>query len=68
IAGALTESEFQNGLTDAGFDAVSIEPTRIYGIEDARAFLSSEGIDVDAIAPEADGAFMSAFVRAQKPE
>ena len=46
---------------------IDIEPTRIYRIEDARAFLSGEGIDVDAIAPQVDGKFMSAFVRAVKP-
>ena len=42
-------------------------PTRIYRADDARAFLSGEGIDVDAIAPQVDGKFMSAFVRAVKP-
>ena len=44
----------------------SIEPTRVYRIEDARAFLSGHGIDVDAIAPLVDGRFMSAFIRATK--
>ena len=47
---------------------VDIEPTRIYNIEDARAFLSGQGIDVDAIAPQVEGKFMSAFIRATKPE
>jgi len=37
-------------------------------IDDARAFLSDQGIDVDAIAPEIDGRFMSAFIRASKPQ
>jgi arsenite methyltransferase len=55
-------------LTAAGFAQASIEPTRIYRVEDARDFLSSAGIDVDAIAPQVDGKFMSAFVRAVKPE
>jgi arsenite methyltransferase len=36
-------------------------------MEDARAFLTGEGIDVDAIAPQVDGKFMSAFIRARKP-
>jgi arsenite methyltransferase len=40
---------------------------RIYRVEDAREFLSAEGVDVDAIAPQVDEKFMSAFVRAVKP-
>jgi len=67
IAGALEESEFRAKLIAAGFSAVEIEPTRVYDIEDARAFLSGEGIDVDAIAPQVEGKFLSAFIRATKP-
>src|SRR4051795_2602291 len=67
IAGALQDEEYIAKLTAAGFAAIEIEPTRIDDIEDARAFLSTEGIDVDAIAPEVEGKFMSAFVRATKP-
>ncbi len=67
IAGALGEQDYRAKLTAAGFAMGDIEPTRIYDIEDARAFLSAEGIDVDAIAPEVEGKFMSAFVRATKP-
>ena len=51
----------------AGFEQIEIEPTRIYRIEDAREFLSAEGVDVDAIAPQVDEKFMSAFIRAVKP-
>ncbi len=54
-------------LRQAGFEGVSIEPTRVYDVNDARAFLSGHGLDVDAIAPLVDGKFMSAFVRATKP-
>ncbi len=54
-------------LAAAGFEAISLEPTRVYNIEDARGFLTGKGIDVDAIAPVVDGKFMSAFVRAKKP-
>jgi len=68
IAGALEESEYAAKLAKAGFEAIEIEPTRIYSIEDAREMLSSKGIDVDAIAPLVEGKFMSAFVRAVKPE
>jgi len=68
IAGALSEDEYRAKLRAAGFEKIEIEPTRIYRIEDARAFLGGQGIDVDAIASEVDGKFMSAFVRAMKPK
>jgi len=67
MAGALEENEYLTKLTRAGFEVVTVEPTRIYRVEDAREQLSSSGIDVDAIAPLVDGKFMSAFVRAKKP-
>ena len=67
IAGALEEYEYVGRLARAGFDAIDIEPTRIYNIEDARQFLTGEGIDVDAIASQVEGKFMSAFIRAVKP-
>jgi arsenite methyltransferase len=68
IAGALEENEYRSKLSAAGFEQVEIEPTRIYRVEDAREFLSSSGIDVDAIAAQVDEKLMSAFVRAVKPE
>ena len=68
LAGALEENEYRNKLTAAGFENVDIEPTRIYRIEDAREFLAGQHIDVDAIAPQVDGKFMSAFIRAVKPK
>src|SRR5580700_1953796 len=67
VAGALEENEYRSKLGCAGFEKIEIEPTRIYRIEDAREFLSGQNIDVDAIAPQVDGKFMSAFVRAVKP-
>jgi arsenite methyltransferase len=67
VAGALEETEYRAKLSAAGFEAIEIEPTRIYRVEDAREFLSAEGVDVDAIAPQVDEKFMSAFVRAVKP-
>jgi hypothetical protein len=51
IAGALDDSSYRSTLTAAGFRSIEIEPTRIYDINDARAFLSGQGIDVDTIAP-----------------
>jgi ubiquinone/menaquinone biosynthesis C-methylase UbiE len=68
VAGALGEAEYASKLAKAGFEAIDIEPTRIYGVEDAREFLAGEGVDVDAVAPQVDGKFMSAFVRARKPD
>ena len=68
VAGALEENEYRTKLASAGFETIEIEPTRVYRIEDAREFLSGRNIDVDAIAPQVDGKFMSAFVRAVKPQ
>ena len=67
IAGALQEDEYTTKLAGAGFDGIGIEPTRIYSVEDAREFLSGQGIDVDAMAAAVEGKFMSAFIRATKP-
>src|SRR5256884_8902501 len=67
VAGALEDIEYRDKLTAAGFEQIKIEPTRIYKAEDARDLLAAEGVDVDTIAPQVDGKFMSAFVRAVKP-
>ncbi len=67
IAGALRDIDYTAKLASAGFENIVIEPTRIYAVEDARQFLAGQGIDVDAIAAEVDGKFMSAFIRARKP-
>ena len=67
VAGALEESEFRTLLAEAGFEAIDIEPTRLYKSEDARQFLAESGVDVDANLDQIDGRFMAAFVRAVKP-
>jgi SAM-dependent methyltransferase len=67
IAGALTEAEYAAKLADAGFAAIAIEPTRIYSVDDAEDFLSGRGVDIGEIRAQADGKFMSAFIRAVKP-
>jgi arsenite methyltransferase len=67
VAGALEENEYRTKLAFAGFETIEIEPTRVYRIEDAREFLSGQNIDVGTIAPQVDGMFMSAFIRAVKP-
>jgi len=68
IAGALHEDEYTAKIAQAGFERVSIEPTRVYDINHARQFLAGQGLDVDAIAPQVAGKFMSAFLRAEKPK
>ena len=66
VAGALSEDDYRARLAKAGFTDIEIEPTRIYRAEDAREFLAGAGLDADAIAPQVNGKFMSAFVRARK--
>lgn len=67
VAGALEDGEYRAKLEAAGFTQIDLEPTRVYRVTDARAILSDAGIDVDAIAPQVDGKFMSCFIRAVKP-
>lgn len=67
VAGALSDTEYQQKLTSAGFHSIDIEATRVYSIDDAREFLRAAGIDADSIAPQVQDKFISAFVRAQKP-
>jgi len=68
VAGAMEENEYRSKLKSAGFEQIELEPTRVYQVEDAREFLTGQNIDVDAIAPQVDGRFLSAFVRAVKPK
>jgi SAM-dependent methyltransferase len=67
VAGALQESDYRGLLGQAGFEDVDVEPWRVYDIHDARQFLTEAGIDVDSVAPQVDGKFASAFIRARKP-
>jgi len=67
VAGALEESEYRKLLEAARFEQISIEPTRVYKVDDARQFLATHGIDAESIAAQVDGKFMSAFIRARKP-
>ncbi|MBI2686612.1 MAG: arsenite methyltransferase [Acidobacteria bacterium] len=66
VAGALSDYEYVAKLTKAGFDDIEIEPTRVYSVEDARTFLAAQGLNVDALAQQVEGKFISAFVRATK--
>jgi ubiquinone/menaquinone biosynthesis C-methylase UbiE len=67
VAGALSEAEYRDKLAAAGFENVELETTRVYAVEDARAFLANAGIDVDRVADEIEGKVVSSFVRATKP-
>jgi arsenite methyltransferase len=68
IAGALEETEYKAKLANAGFADIGLEVTRVYDVEDARRFLTEAGVSVDSIAPQVEGKFISAFVRATKPK
>jgi len=68
IAGSLGENDYRNKLASAGFEQIEVQPTRIYRAEDACEFLAGQGLNAAAIAPQVDGKFMSAFIRAVKPK
>jgi SAM-dependent methyltransferase len=68
VAGALREDEYGEKLRAVGFEAVEVEPWRIYDVEDARTFLAEAGVDVDRLAMEVDGKVASAFIRARRPQ
>ena len=67
VAGALSDYDYMARLAKAGFNDIDVEPTRVYSLEDAKAFLASQGLDVDALAKGVEGKFISAFIRAKKP-
>lgn len=67
VAGALEEDSYRDKLARAGFEAIDVEPTRVYRVEDARQFLAEAGIVDEDVLAQIDGRFMSAFVRARKP-
>ena len=66
VAGALEEGEFERLLNEVGFVDISIEPTRVYELDDARDMLAAAGVDVASIADTLKGRFMAAFVRAKR--
>jgi arsenite methyltransferase len=67
VAGSLSDRDYVAKLAKAGFENFDIEPTRIYNVDDARAFLSGQDLNVDELAREVEGKFISAFARASKP-
>ena len=66
IAGALEESEYRAKLDAAGFEHIEIDAWRTYDTNEASRFLSSAGVNAEAVAA-AQGAFASAFIRASRP-
>ncbi len=66
VAGALDEDDYRHKLAAAGFSDIGVEPTRIYTAQDAREFLSANGLDTSVVSDEMDGKFLSAFIRAVK--
>jgi ubiquinone/menaquinone biosynthesis C-methylase UbiE len=68
IAGALEENEYREKLARVGFESINVEPTRVYKTEEAREFLQAAGLDPETVGPQIDGRFISAFVRAAKPD
>jgi arsenite methyltransferase len=67
VAGALEESEYRSKLASTGFEVIEVEATRVHQLDDARQFLAGAGLDVEAIASQIEGKFVSAFIRAKKP-
>jgi arsenite methyltransferase len=67
VAGALGDQEFIDLLHATGFVDASVEMTRTYSFEDARAFLVNTGLDADKIANEVAGRVGAGFIRATKP-
>ncbi|GHO48875.1 arsenite S-adenosylmethyltransferase [Ktedonospora formicarum] len=70
VAGALEEDTYRALLEKAGFVEIEIEVTRRYSLDDIVS--SGASASVASLSPEeragVDGRFISAFVRARKPE
>jgi arsenite methyltransferase len=67
IAGALEESDYRAKLRAAGFEAIEVEPTRVFSATQTRQLVEEAGLDDATIESQVAGKFMSAFVRASKP-
>lgn len=70
VAGALEEDTYRALLREAGFVDIEIEVTRRHSLDDVAS--SGASSSVATLSPEerasVDGRFISAFVRARKPE
>jgi 2-polyprenyl-3-methyl-5-hydroxy-6-metoxy-1,4-benzoquinol methylase len=67
VAGALSDQDYLDKLAAAGFENAQIDVTRVYGVDDARDFLAGQGADMQQLAQQVDGKFVSGFIRAVKP-
>ncbi|MFO1338512.1 MAG: arsenite methyltransferase [Burkholderiaceae bacterium] len=67
VAGALRDADYIAKLRAAGFEDAAIEVTRVYSAEDAKEFLAGQSEQLQQLAREVDGRFVSGFVRARKP-
>jgi 2-polyprenyl-3-methyl-5-hydroxy-6-metoxy-1,4-benzoquinol methylase len=67
VAGALSVEEYLDKLANAGFIDSGIEVTRVYSVDDAREFLATQSADLQQLAQQVDGKFVSGFIRAKKP-
>lgn len=67
VAGALRDADYISKLQAAGFEDATIEVTRIYTAEDAAEFLAGQPAQMQQLARDVDGRFVSGFVRARKP-
>jgi arsenite methyltransferase len=67
VAGALGDEEYLDKLRAAGFENAGIEVTRVYTVADAQEFLAGQAAELQQLAQQMDGKFVSGFVRAVKP-
>jgi len=75
-AGALVVEDYEARLRAAGFEGVSIEPTRVFEDDDIVSLAAELSVDADPledtdrdkVMAELGGSIMSAFVRGRKPE
>lgn len=68
IAGALSDSEYRDGLLQAGFNDIELEVTRRYTLEDLGSNLPELVVQLgESAGEELMSRFASTFVRAEKP-
>ncbi len=67
VSGALSHAEYAALLSEAGFSAIDIEPTREYGEAEIRALAGAVGASDETQVATLAGSLMSAFIRATKP-
>jgi arsenite methyltransferase len=68
VAGALQDTEYEAKLAAAGFENIGIEATHVHEAEKAREWFKEEGVDFETVAPYIENKFVSAFIRATKPQ